>query len=330
MVDSFLPRASTDTTLIDTLCRSYLRNITCTFCNPYAAHIYDVEGGQEARSFPWLCRGYCQEVYQHCHQVLLKMFKLKHSDFDVSEHPRSSQQLMEDSEMFCSQMIAEESPYCYPDVLRGPNIQGSFSSTPTGDLGCICMKPVATGLRNPLSAVHSGDGSGRLFIIEQIGLIRILTANNTLLTQPFLDIQSRVLTTGRRGDERGLLGLVFHPNYRNNGKFYIYYSTIISTTHHSRLSEFRVSQGKSVSCNVLGAIFNSLSLLSDNPHRADTNSERELLRVPQPRSNHNGGQLLFLNGYLLVSLGDGGGGGDPFGTTGNGQNKLENIRACIN
>lgn len=243
-VDFFLPRVSTNATTVN-MCRSYLRNISCTFCSPYAAHIYDVEGGQEARSFPWLCRGYCEEAYQHCHQALLGMFKLKHSDFGVSEHPQSFQQLVEDSQTFCSQVIAEESPYCYPDVLSGPSIQGSFSSTPTGDLGCICVKPVATGLRNPLSALHSGDGSGRLFIIEQIGLIRILTANNTLLTQPFLDIQSRVLISTRQGDERGLLGLAFHPNYRDNGKFYIYYSRTINGSHHSQLSEFRVSLSKS-------------------------------------------------------------------------------------
>ena len=174
------------------------------------------------------------------------MFKLKHSDFGVSKNPASNEQLINDSRTFCSQVVLEESPYCYPNVLNGPSIEGSFSSTPTGDLGCVCVKPLATGLRNPLSATHSGDGSGRLFIIEQIGTIRILTANNTLLTRPFLDIQSQILISTRRGDERGLLGLAFHPNYRNNGKFYVYYSTSISGSHNSRLSEFTVSSSKSV------------------------------------------------------------------------------------
>ena len=226
-------------------CQSYLRNISCTFCNPYAAHIYDVEGGEEARAFPWLCRSYCESAYQRCHQFLLNMFKLKHSDYGVSSNPSTNEQLVADSRTFCSQIIQDESPYCYPDVLQGPNIGGSFTSTPAGDLGCVCVKPVATGLRNPLTALHSGDGTGRLFIIEQIGLIRILTASNTLLTRPFLDIQSKILISNRRGDERGLLGLAFHPNYRNNGKFYVYYSTTINRAHHSRLSEFTVSQSKS-------------------------------------------------------------------------------------
>lgn len=242
-VDYFLPRVSDNSSLVD-LCRPYLRNISCTLCNPYAAHIYDVEGGDEARAFPWLCRSYCELAYQNCHTVLLRMFKLQHSDYGVSSSPSTRQQLVADSQTFCSQVIRDESPYCYPEVLDGPNIGGSVSSTPTGDLGCVCAKPVATGLRNPLTARHSGDQTGRLFIIEQLGVIRVLTANNALLQRPFLDIQSKVHIGIRRGDERGLLGLAFHPNYRNNGKFYIYYSTLVRGSHHSRLSEVTVSQGK--------------------------------------------------------------------------------------
>ena len=172
------------------------------------------------------------------------MFKLRHSDYGVSKSPSTREQLVADSQTFCSQVIREESPYCYPEVLQGPNIGGSFSSTPTGDLGCVCAKPVATGLRNPLTARHSGDQTGRLFIIEQLGVIRVLTANNTLLQRPFLDIQTKIYISTRRGDERGLLDLAFHPNYRNNGKFYIYYSTLISGSHHSRLSELTVSRSK--------------------------------------------------------------------------------------
>ena len=173
------------------------------------------------------------------------MFKLRHSDFGVLSNPSTRGELIADSQTFCSQVIREESPYCYPQVLDGPNIGGGgISSTPTGDLGCVCAKPVATGLRNPLTARHSGDGTGRLFIIEQLGVIRVLTASNTLLQQPFLDIRNKIFISTRRGDERGLLGLAFHPNYRNNGKFYIYYSTLINRIHHSRLSELNVSQSK--------------------------------------------------------------------------------------
>lgn len=223
------------------LCQPFLRNISCLFCNPYAAHLFDVEDNDEQREFPWLCRDYCIEAYRHCYSVLLRMFKLKHANFGVSKSPANSSVLQNDAVKFCDQVIAEESPYCYPQVLDGPLIPGVEPAELTGDLGCICGQPVATGLRNPLVATHSGDGSGRLFIAEQIGVVRVLTAENTLLPQPYLDLSSQVLTASRAGDERGLLGLVFHPDYSTNGKFYVYYSTLINSAHWSRVSEFTVS-----------------------------------------------------------------------------------------
>ena len=225
-------------------CTPYLRNISCLFCNPYAAHIYDVENGDDRRPFPWLCGDYCVEAYRHCYFVLLRMFKLKHADFGLAKNPVNSSQLEEDASSFCRQVIPNQSPYCYPEILNGPQLPGIDPQERSGDLGCICGLPVASGLRNPLVATHSGDGTGRLFIAEQLGVIRVLTRRNELRTQPFLDISSQVLTSSRVGDERGLLGLAFHPRYRSNGKFYVYYSTYFNNGHWSRVSEFSVSSSK--------------------------------------------------------------------------------------
>ena len=310
-------------------CRPYLKNISCISCNPYAAHIYDVEGGEEARTFPWLCRSYCELAYQHCNKALLQMFNLSHSDYNVSKDPATNDELIADSQRFCSQVITSESPYCYPKILNGPNIKGSFSSTPTGDLGCVCLKPIATRLRRPNAIKHSGDGTGRLFIIEQIGIIRILTANNTLLRRPFLNIRGRVYTF-RGGDERGLLGLAFHPNYTENGKFYVCYTLRINRwKEYSIVSEFTVTPSKLVYLKLnqtMIAICNrylSCLISLDDPNLADASSERELLRVHQPTVNHNAGDIFFQDGYLFVSLGDGGGAGDPFNAPiGHGQDKL--------
>ena len=239
----FLLQFSVNLTLVKQ-CEPYLKNISCTFCNPYAAHIYDVEGGEEARTFPWLCRSYCELAYQNCNKALLQMFNLSHSDYNVSMTPATNDELIADSQRFCSQVITSKSPYCYPDILEGPNIKGSFSSTPTGDLGCVCLKPIATGLRRPNTIKHSGDGTGRLFIIEQFGLIRILTPDNIILRRPFLNIRGRVYAF-RGGDERGLLGLAFHPNYTENGKFYVYYTLRISRRReYSIVSEFTVTPSK--------------------------------------------------------------------------------------
>ncbi|NWG32811.1 MAG: PQQ-dependent sugar dehydrogenase [Chloroflexi bacterium] len=130
------------------------------------------------------------------------------------------------------------------------------------------------------------DGSGRLFVVEKGGHIHIIE-NGRLLEEPFLDIEDRVNDSS---NEMGLLGLAFHPNYAQNGYFFVNYTGSGGDTFISR---FRVS---------------------DDPNKADPASELNLLQVKQPFPNHNGGVLTFgSDGYLYAGLGDGGLAGDPFG-----------------
>jgi glucose/arabinose dehydrogenase len=144
------------------------------------------------------------------------------------------------------------------------------------------------GLSSPIDIQNAGDD--RLFVIEQAGLIRIISGGE-LLPEPFLDIRDRV---NADGSERGLLGLAFHPDYQNNGLFYVNYTGAGGTTHIARFSA------------------------SDDPNRADPSSETELLQVTQPYPNHNGGGLAFgPDGYLYIGLGDGGSAGDPQGNAQN-------------
>lgn len=147
----------------------------------------------------------------------------------------------------------------------------------------------------PVDLQHAGDGSGRLFVVEQEGLIRVF-ANDPEVPAAgvFLDIQDRVQCCG----EQGLLGLAFHPSYADNGRFFVYYSAG-SGPRRSVLARYGVDPA--------------------DPNRADPGSEEILLEVPQPYSNHNAGQIRFgPDGYLYVALGDGGNGGDP---EGNGQDR---------
>lgn len=131
---------------------------------------------------------------------------------------------------------------------------------------------------------HAGDGSDRLFLVEQAGRVWMLRDEQGP-EQLFLDIRGRV----RVGGERGLLSLAFAPDHASSGRFYTWYTNEDGDTV---LSRFRVSA---------------------DPDRGDENSEEILLTVPQPRSNHNGGQLRFgPDGYLYLGIGDGGGAGDPF------------------
>lgn len=147
----------------------------------------------------------------------------------------------------------------------------------------ISLTKIVSGLNQPLGIAHASDGSGRLFVVEQGGRIRIIK-NGALASQPFLDISSRVSCCG----ERGLLGLAFPPNYASKKYFYVNYTNSSGDTVVAR---YRVTT---------------------NPDVANSNSEQVLLTVNQPYANHNGGQLAFgRDGYLYIGLGDGGSAGDP-------------------
>jgi glucose/arabinose dehydrogenase len=151
--------------------------------------------------------------------------------------------------------------------------------------GAVTIKaePMVTGLSSPVDITHAGDGSGRLFIILQGGRTVIFDGVQ-ILSPPFLDIASLVSS----GGERGLLGAAFHPNYVGNGFFYLSYT---DTAGDSVIARYSVSL---------------------DPNRADPTSGVILLTIPQPFSNHNGGQLHFgPDGYLYIGIGDGGSGGDP-------------------
>ncbi|MBX3082530.1 MAG: PQQ-dependent sugar dehydrogenase [Anaerolineae bacterium] len=144
---------------------------------------------------------------------------------------------------------------------------------------------------NPLYLTNAGDGSGRLFVVEQGGIIWIVN-DGVLVKQPFLDIVDKLPDEVFRGGytERGLLGLAFHPDYKNNGLFYVVYSRRDKT---NVLARYHVS--------------------ADDPNRADPDSETILLSYEHPEMNHNGGMIAFgPDGYLYMASGDGGGvQGDP-------------------
>ncbi len=148
----------------------------------------------------------------------------------------------------------------------------------------IALVPRFSGLAAPLGVTHAGDNTGKLYVMEQGGRIRIVD-NGALLPAPFLDISTRVVS----GGEQGLLGLAFPRGFAATGRFYVNYT--------------RIADGATVIARYQR---------SANPNAADPNSEAILLTIPQPFANHNGGQLAFgPDGFLYIGMGDGGSGGDP-------------------
>jgi glucose/arabinose dehydrogenase len=157
----------------------------------------------------------------------------------------------------------------------------------------VALTQVVAGLEKPIGMETPDDGSGRSFIVEQVGRLRIFQGG--VLTGTFLDISGRVSQSG--GDELGLLGVTFHPNFASDGRFYVNYTRTFNGQLQSVIAEYKVSS---------------------NPNQADPASERILLTQDQPFPNHKAGQLAFgPDGFLYFTLGDGGGEGDPHG---NGQN----------
>ena len=172
----------------------------------------------------------------------------------------------------------------------------SGAQSPIGDPMDVDLELIADGLTSPVTLMEAPDGTGRLFVVDQAGLIRVITPSGVLLPEPFLDVRDRMVALQAGFDERGLLGLAFHPDYASNGRFFVYYSAPLREggpagfNHTSHISEFTVS---------------------GDPDRADPASERILLQVDEPQFNHNAGALAFgPDGYLYISLGDGGGAND--------------------
>ena len=271
-------------------CLNDMWRLACIRCSPWAQHIYEGVPHSEGLPLPSLCQPFCKSFYTRCYSLLFDYFKL-----NASKYARDGN----GAEAFCYDHQANFPYYCYPDIITGPKFDNPPSTVvDESETECLCGVTVANGLRNPLGAIPPGDGSGRLFIPEQKGSILVLTKDNVLLDEPFLDIASSVLTSSRRGDERGLLGMTFHPNYSQNGRFFVYYSAVSSGRHISTVSEFKVS--------------------ANSPNTADPHSEKVIFTIVQPEGNHNGGDIFFKDGYLFIVLGDGGGAGDRHGRIGNG------------
>jgi len=161
--------------------------------------------------------------------------------------------------------------------------------------GEIELQLIAGGFVSPVEITFPNDDSGRLFVVDRPGIVRLINSDGTIQEEPFLDITDRVVAISPGYDERGLLGMAFHPNFRNNGKFYVFYNAELRDEARDNWdSTIRVSE---------------FNILEEN--KANPNSEKILLEVDHPQMNHDGGKVLFgKDEYLYISIGDGGNAND--------------------
>ena len=209
------------------------------------------------------------------------------------------------------QYQCQNHPSMVGEVVVVAEQSGNASSNVADQAASIVgLKLLAEGFAAPMEFVSSHDGTGRMFVVDQTGLVKIITSDGKQIEEPFLDIRDRMVDISPNYDERGLLGLAFHPDFARNGRLFVFYSAPLrfaapegwSCTNH--LSEFTVSK--------------------EDQNKANISSERVLLQVDKPQMNHNGGTIAFgLDGYLYLPLGDGGGANDVdvgHAPEGNGQN----------
>ena len=272
------------------ICSDIFRNVSCLSCSPFSRHIYHNENG--TGQFP-LCRGYCVETYVKCRASLLRMLKLRPwRDGLVSKHPRSREELEKDAEAFCQRYAPDpaDSPYCYPQVAA---IERENTAPPEEASECVCAIPVASGLRQALAVVGAGDGSDRLFIMEQPGLVRVLDKDRNVIEEPFLDMTAQLMASG---DIDGILNIAFHPRYKQNGLVYVY-------THQVLEKNISVSGFDKLTVNI-----SEFRVQQDNPNQVNYESQRLVFSMPylkrHPVHELVGGAFFFEGGYLFLGIGE--------------------------
>ena len=185
-------------------------------------------------------------------------------------------------------------------AVTSPDVTPRFSHLGPSPMGApvpIGIEVIATGFTSPIQLVQSPGRNGRRFVIDQTGFIWQLNPDNVKMPQPFLDVSGKITPLNPGFDERGLLGLAFHPDFTQNGRFFIYYTAPLRAggpagfNHTGVIAEYRTKGGQQ--------------------NHADASSERIVLQWDHPQGNHNGGTVAFgPDGMLYISIGDGGAGND--------------------
>lgn len=277
-----------------TSCGTFVRDVLCQTCSPYSAHLFDVKVVDTEQNFvdsvlPVLCWSYCSQFYNTCGEIInvyVDILQLNNPklapDAEILKKAYS-----EGISKFCEAVSLVDSPYCFPNVLdisdqNDELVQASID-------GCMCVEKVGDKeLIDPIILEHAKDGSNRMFVVEEMGLIYILYPDGTFLEEPFLDISDKVSgTKGWYGKEPAVFGMAFHPNFKKNGLFYLYLTKEVEDTgvgHTNAIVEFKV--------------------LKSDGNKTDPEYSRQILEFYQHYTYHHGGQVRhhIMSGAKLLDL----------------------------
>ncbi|WAR09442.1 HIPL1-like protein [Mya arenaria] len=218
------------------------------------------------RDFPGLCPGYCAEFFQQCGPLV--------NYYMTSINASRTLEGMLLAESVSLNTFGE---YCYPDLLTSPAVWTPTKEDEITNGSCVCFESfLDINLAQAVFITHAGDGSGRLFVVETIGRVWVVYPNETRLANPFVNIERDVsIARNRTGDERGLQSITFHPNYKQNRRFYLCYTTFLSQQENTvgvLSSEFRVAE---------------LRVSSSDPDRAEPSYNRIILEFEKLGHNQN-------------------------------------------
>lgn len=249
-------------------CLTDMKGLLCARCSPNSADIFDRTIDQytessTARVFPGLCRDYCIDFYTMCADFVEHYLAVMGQSSNTSEVD-TLKSLASGTEVsaFCEavSLPADKSESCYPGVN---------TTTEPLQADCVCLQPHDSVFRNPVALTSADDGSGRLFVVERIGVVSIISTDGTLYTQDFfLDIRDKLFDTGDGFSQLGLLGLTFHPKFKDNNKLYVIYTT---ESMYVTVEEFRASDV--------------------DPNIVDQNRSRVILQLRIETTNHAGGPV---------------------------------------
>nr|XP_039273167.1 HHIP-like protein 2 isoform X1 [Styela clava] len=258
-------------------CRNLLEEMLCQQCSAWSGHMYSTEYNfDETKTikYPGICPKYAGKLYKNCKSYFPIIFDLKET-IEFSE--------------FNELMKAGSDRYCYPDV---ENVEQSVRRQGNHE-NCFrfCLEEVVNGLYQPISAKFLDDGTRRFLVAELRGVIWMYLSDRSKIATPFLDISDKVRADMTSQVEIGFKDFVFHPDYKTNGYFYVMY---VYSGLNLRISRFEISK--------------------NDMNRADKKSELVILQgIHLDGTSHNGGSLFFgKDGFLYISIGDGGNMQEPY------------------